>query len=212
MSSDGLDRYFSIVALFIIFRETIEASLIVSVLLQFLSRSFPQLRKQGKERPNLICTPTSTMEPVPPEILVGRWLRRCAQHLVRCHLHQRLLRHKRECVHGHQQKHLCGIHLLVCWHPHHHPGLRNAAVQGVGGEDPTQAGGKGQAGAGAVGGQGAAAFDSHASSQSPCDRVHHALHPAHCLCRLSLLGLHLDCCRHLLGSFHRRLCQGVGHS
>ncbi|KAL6765919.1 iron permease FTR1 family-domain-containing protein [Haematococcus lacustris] len=46
MSSDGLDRYFSIVALFIIFRETIEASLIVSVLLQFLSRSFPQLRKQ----------------------------------------------------------------------------------------------------------------------------------------------------------------------
>lgn len=42
----GADQYFSVIALFILFRETIEASIIVSVLLQFLSRSFPSLRKQ----------------------------------------------------------------------------------------------------------------------------------------------------------------------
>lgn len=42
----GVDQYFSLVALFILFRETVEASIIVSVLLQFLSRSFPHLRKQ----------------------------------------------------------------------------------------------------------------------------------------------------------------------
>lgn len=42
----GVDKYFSVVALFILFRETVEASIIVSVLLQFLSRSFPHLKKQ----------------------------------------------------------------------------------------------------------------------------------------------------------------------
>lgn len=45
---NGVDKYFSIIALFILFRETVEASIIVSVLLQFLSRSFPQLKKQGE--------------------------------------------------------------------------------------------------------------------------------------------------------------------
>jgi high-affinity iron transporter len=43
-----IDDYFSIYALFVLFRESIEASIIVSVLLQFLARSFPQLKKQGK--------------------------------------------------------------------------------------------------------------------------------------------------------------------
>lgn len=46
MANDALDKYFSIIALFILFRETVEASIIVSVLLQFLSRTFPHLRKQ----------------------------------------------------------------------------------------------------------------------------------------------------------------------
>lgn len=37
---------FSLVALFILFRETVEASIVVSVLLQFLARSFPHLKRQ----------------------------------------------------------------------------------------------------------------------------------------------------------------------
>jgi hypothetical protein len=51
----GVDQYFSIIALFIIFRETIEASIIVSVLLQFLHRSFPVLKRQGV----FACSPYS---------------------------------------------------------------------------------------------------------------------------------------------------------
>lgn len=42
----NIDNVFSVVALFIVFRETVEACIIVSVLLQFLSRSYPQLKKQ----------------------------------------------------------------------------------------------------------------------------------------------------------------------
>ncbi|GLC38037.1 hypothetical protein PLESTB_000443600 [Pleodorina starrii] len=41
----SLDQYFSVVALFILFRETIEASIICGVLLQFLNRSKPALKK-----------------------------------------------------------------------------------------------------------------------------------------------------------------------
>ncbi len=43
----ALSEYFSVIALFILFRETVEASIIVAVLLQFLNRSFPHLKRQG---------------------------------------------------------------------------------------------------------------------------------------------------------------------
>jgi hypothetical protein len=55
LAGTGVDKYFSIIALFIVFRETIEASLIVGVLLQFLSRSFPHLKKQGDHRHIISC-------------------------------------------------------------------------------------------------------------------------------------------------------------
>jgi len=38
--------YFSVIALFITFRETIEAAIVVAVLLQFMNRSYPALKKQ----------------------------------------------------------------------------------------------------------------------------------------------------------------------
>ncbi|GIL73371.1 hypothetical protein Vretimale_4789 [Volvox reticuliferus] len=41
----SVDTYFSVLALFILFRETIEASIICGVLLQFLNRSKPALKK-----------------------------------------------------------------------------------------------------------------------------------------------------------------------
>jgi hypothetical protein len=43
----GFDQNFSVLALFILFRETIEASIICSVLLQFISRSKPALTRIG---------------------------------------------------------------------------------------------------------------------------------------------------------------------
>lgn len=42
-----LNTYFSVLALFILFRETIEASIICGVLLQFLNRAKPALKKAG---------------------------------------------------------------------------------------------------------------------------------------------------------------------
>jgi hypothetical protein len=42
-----LDTYFSVLALFILFRETIEASIICGVLLQFLHRAKPGLKRAG---------------------------------------------------------------------------------------------------------------------------------------------------------------------
>ncbi|EFJ41749.1 hypothetical protein VOLCADRAFT_77510 [Volvox carteri f. nagariensis] len=41
----SVDTYFSVLSLFILFRETIEASIICSILLQFLNRSKPGLKK-----------------------------------------------------------------------------------------------------------------------------------------------------------------------
>ncbi|PNH12297.1 Plasma membrane iron permease [Tetrabaena socialis] len=41
----SLDQYFSVLALFILFRETIEASIICGVLLQFLNRAKPALKR-----------------------------------------------------------------------------------------------------------------------------------------------------------------------
>lgn len=44
----NVDNYFSVLALFILFRETIEASIICGVLLQFLNRAKPALKKSGE--------------------------------------------------------------------------------------------------------------------------------------------------------------------
>ena len=46
----SFDTYFSVLALFILFRETIEASIICGVLLQFLNRAKPVLKRTGKEQ------------------------------------------------------------------------------------------------------------------------------------------------------------------
>lgn len=40
--------YFSVVAFFIFLRETLEASVIIAVLLQCMNRTAPRLKKQGK--------------------------------------------------------------------------------------------------------------------------------------------------------------------
>lgn len=44
----SLDEVFSVVALFILFRETVEASIVCGVLLQFLNRSKPRLKSSGR--------------------------------------------------------------------------------------------------------------------------------------------------------------------
>lgn len=40
--------YFSVVAFFIFLRETLEASVIIAVLLQCMNRTAPRLKRQGK--------------------------------------------------------------------------------------------------------------------------------------------------------------------
>lgn len=41
--------YFSVVAFFIFLRETLEASVIIAVLLQSMNRTAPRLKKQGEQ-------------------------------------------------------------------------------------------------------------------------------------------------------------------
>jgi high-affinity Fe2+/Pb2+ permease len=41
--------YFSVVAFFIFLRETLEAAVIIAVLLQCMNRTAPMLKKQGKQ-------------------------------------------------------------------------------------------------------------------------------------------------------------------
>jgi high-affinity Fe2+/Pb2+ permease len=41
--------YFSVVAFFIFLRETLEASVIIAVLLQSMNRTAPRLKKQGEK-------------------------------------------------------------------------------------------------------------------------------------------------------------------
>lgn len=48
MSSSGGSQYFNPIPLFILFREAIEASIVVAVLLTFLSRASPSLKKHGE--------------------------------------------------------------------------------------------------------------------------------------------------------------------
>lgn len=43
----GFQDYFSVVAFFIFLRETLEASVIIAVLLQCMNRTCPRLKKQG---------------------------------------------------------------------------------------------------------------------------------------------------------------------
>lgn len=47
MSSNGGSKYFNPIPLFILFREAIEASIVVAVLLTFLTRASPRLKKHG---------------------------------------------------------------------------------------------------------------------------------------------------------------------
>jgi len=42
--------YFSVIAFFIFLRETLEASVIIAVLLQCMNRTCPRLKKQGGQR------------------------------------------------------------------------------------------------------------------------------------------------------------------
>ena len=42
------NQYFSVLALFILFRETLEAAVIVSVLLQYMNRTKPALKRPGE--------------------------------------------------------------------------------------------------------------------------------------------------------------------
>jgi high-affinity Fe2+/Pb2+ permease len=46
--------YFSLVAFFIFLRETLEAAVIIAVLLQCMNRTAPRLKRQG--RPTCLCT------------------------------------------------------------------------------------------------------------------------------------------------------------
>ncbi len=41
------NKYFSVLALFIIFRETLEAAVIISVLLQYMNRTKPAFKRPG---------------------------------------------------------------------------------------------------------------------------------------------------------------------
>jgi hypothetical protein len=44
------NKYFSVLALFILFRETLEAAVIVSVLLQYMNRTKPAFKRPGGPR------------------------------------------------------------------------------------------------------------------------------------------------------------------
>jgi high-affinity Fe2+/Pb2+ permease len=47
--------YFSVVAFFIFLRETLEASVIIAVLLQSMNRTAPRLKKQGAQQHQQQC-------------------------------------------------------------------------------------------------------------------------------------------------------------
>lgn len=47
--------YFSVVAFFVFLRETLEASVIIAVLLQCMNRTAPRLKKQGGPQPGISC-------------------------------------------------------------------------------------------------------------------------------------------------------------